>query len=69
MVFQYLKGVSKHEGNQLFTSVDSDRTRGNNFRLNKGRFRLEVGRSCESSELLEQAAGTGCPERVWMPSP
>ena len=26
--FQYLKGVYKHEGHQLFTCVDSDRTLG-----------------------------------------
>ena len=26
MVFQYLKGVYKHKGNQLFALVDSDRT-------------------------------------------
>ena len=30
--FQYLKGVYKHEGNQRFTRVDSDRTRGNGFK-------------------------------------
>ena len=28
---QYLKRVYKQEGNQLFTRVDSDRTRGNGF--------------------------------------
>ena len=28
VIFQYLKGVYKHEGNQLFTRVNSDRTRG-----------------------------------------
>ena len=40
VAFQYLKGVYKHEGNQLFTWVDSDRTRGNGFKLKEGRFRL-----------------------------
>ena len=40
--FHYLKGVYKHEGNQLFTSMDSDRTRGNGFKLKEGRFRLDV---------------------------
>jgi len=29
--FQYLKGDYKKEENQLFTLVDSDRTRGNGF--------------------------------------
>ena len=28
VAFQYLKTVYKHEGNQLFTWVDSDRMRG-----------------------------------------
>ena len=31
--FQNLKGVYKQEGEWLFTGVDSDRTRGNGFRL------------------------------------
>ena len=33
VAFQYLKGVYKQEGEWLFTSVDSDRTRGNGFKL------------------------------------
>ena len=37
--FQYLEGDCKHEGNQLFTQVESDRTRGNGFKLKEGRFR------------------------------
>jgi len=31
--FQYVKGVYKHEGNQLFTWVGSDRTMGNGFKI------------------------------------
>ena len=42
VAFQYLKGVYKHEGNQLFTRVDSDRTKGNGFELKERRFRLDV---------------------------
>ena len=40
--FQYLKEDYKWEGNQLFTQIDSDRTRGNCFKLKEGRFRLDV---------------------------
>jgi len=33
VAFQYLKGAYKHEGERLFTRVDSDRTWGNGFKL------------------------------------
>ena len=39
---QYLKVVYKHKGNQLFTQVDSDRTRGDGFKLQEERFGLDV---------------------------
>ena len=40
--FQYLKGAYKHEVERLFTRVDSDRTRGNGFKLGQGRFGLDI---------------------------
>jgi len=39
--FQYLKGDYK-QGNQLFTWVDSDRTRGNGFKLKEGRYQEKL---------------------------
>jgi len=36
MAFQYLKGVYKQEGEQLFVRMDGDRTRGNCFNLRQG---------------------------------
>ena len=36
VAFQYLKGAYKQEGEQLFRRVDSDRTRGNGFKLRWG---------------------------------
>ena len=40
--FQYLKWDYKQEGNQHFTQVDSDRTRGNGFKLKEEKFRLNA---------------------------
>ena len=42
VAFHYLKGAYKHEGEWLFMKVDSDRTRRNVFKLEQGRFRLDI---------------------------
>jgi len=42
VAFQYLKEAYKQEGEQLFTRLGSDRTRGNGFKLRHGRFRLDI---------------------------
>ena len=44
VAFQYLKAAYKQEGEWLFTRVDSDRTRGNGFKLRQERFRLYIRR-------------------------
>ena len=44
VAFQYLKGAYEQEGEQLFTRVDSDRTRRDFFKLRQGRFRFYIRR-------------------------
>jgi len=43
--FQYLKRAYKQKGKWLFMRVDSDRTRGNSFKLRQERFRLDMRRT------------------------
>ena len=40
--FQYLKGAYRKDGDNLFSRDSSDRTRGDGFKLNQGRFRLDI---------------------------
>ena len=40
--FQYLKRAYGKDGEGLFTRACRDRTRGNGFKMKKGRFRLDV---------------------------
>ena len=63
MAFQYLKGAYQQEGEQLFTWVDSDRTRENGFKLRQGRFRFDTTRKVfqtEGSDRLEQVVDAPC---------
>ncbi|KFV90313.1 hypothetical protein N327_12568, partial [Fulmarus glacialis] len=41
VVFQYLKGAYKKDGDKLFSRACCDRARGNGFKLKEGRFRLD----------------------------
>ena len=40
--FQYLKEAYRQKGSQFFTRVDNSSTRGNGFKLKKGRFSLDI---------------------------
>lgn len=42
MAFQYLKGAYRKVGVGLFIRTCSDRTRGNGFKLEEERFRLDI---------------------------
>ena len=66
VAFQNFKGAYKQEEERLFTKVDSDRTKGNGFKLRQGRFRLDIRRKffhTEAGDALEQVAqgDCGCP--------
>ena len=52
--FQYLKGAHKQEGERLFIRMDSDRTRGNGFKLRQGRFRLDIRRQFFTQKVVTQ---------------
>jgi len=42
VAFQYLKGTYKKDGHWLFSRACSDRTRSNGFKVEQGRFRLDI---------------------------
>ena len=50
--FQYLKGACKQEGEWLVMRVNSDRTRGNGFKLGQGRFRLNIRKKFFTQRLV-----------------
>jgi len=42
VAFQCLKGACRKDGDKLFSRACCDRTRGNGFKLEEGRFRLDI---------------------------
>ena len=52
MAFQYLKGAYKQKGRWLFTRVDRDRTRKNDFQLTQRRFSLNIRRKFFTQRVM-----------------
>ena len=65
--FLFLKGRYRKEGDRLFSGVCGDGTRGNDFKLKEGRFRLD--RRKMFLQWRWWGTGTDCPEMWLMPCP
>ncbi|KFQ38960.1 hypothetical protein N332_02700, partial [Mesitornis unicolor] len=51
--FQFLKGSYRKAGEGLFTRAGSDRMRGNGFKLEEGRFRLDIRKNRLPREVVD----------------
>jgi len=65
--FQYLKEACKKAGEGFFTRACSDRTRGNDFKLKEGRFRLNIKKNLFIMRVARH--WNRLPEKLWMPPP
>jgi len=55
--FQYLKGAYKKDRERLFTKAHGVRTRGNSFKLKKGRFKLDIRKKFSMVWVVRQWNG------------
>ncbi|PKU47143.1 rna-directed dna polymerase from mobile element jockey- hypothetical protein [Limosa lapponica baueri] len=53
VAFQYLRGVYRKDGEILFTKACSDRTRGNGFKLERSRLRLDIRKKFFTMRVVE----------------
>jgi len=51
--FQHLKGAFEKEGDRLFSRASCNRTRGNGFKLQEGRFRLAVRKMFSTMRVVK----------------
>jgi len=55
--FQYLKGAYRKDGDNLFSRDNSDGTRGNDFKLKQGRFRLDIRKKFFTMRVMKHWNG------------
>jgi len=51
---QYLKGAYKKDGDRLFSRACCERTRGSDFKLKEGRFRLDIRKKLFTVRVVKQ---------------